>query len=300
VPPAPTPPCPICGAVTEPAGEKRSDFSRRTFALAHCPTCRYSFVVDPRTDFAALYDEEYYAGRGADPHVSYADAVGRGGSVLEYEWRGIVDILADLGALPDGVRWLDFGCGLGGLLRHARASGYDVVGFDEGFAADTLRDEGLPVLTSDELDARAGTFDLVTAIEVVEHLVDPMPTFRRIAELLAPGGALFLTTGNAAPYRGRLASCQYVRPDIHVSFYEPATLERCMRDVGLRPSAGEYRQGHTDLIRSKVLRTIGVNRRNVVERCLPWPLLSRLADRRFGVSKQPVAWRRDAVSASPG
>ena len=159
------------------------------------------------------------------------------------------------------------------------------------------------MLTSDELDGAAGTFDLVTAIEVVEHLVDPMPTFRRIAELLAPGGVLFLTTGNAAPYRGPLASWQYVRPDIHVSFYEPATLERCMADVGLRPAGGEYRRGHTDLIRSKILRTAGVNRRNIVERCLPWPVLSRLADRRFGVSKQPTAWRPSdgaSLSASSG
>ena len=143
----------------------------------------------------------------------------------------------------------------------------------------------------------------MTAIEVVEHLVDPMPTFRRISQLLAPGGALFLTTGNAAPYRGRLTSWQYVRPDVHVSFYEPATLERCMIDIGLQPAAGEYRHGHTDLIRSKVLRTVGVNRRNIVERCLPWPLLSRVADRRFGVSRQPVAWRRrdgQPLNAMPG
>ena len=115
--------------------------------LAHCPTCRYSFVADPRTDFEALYDEAYYAGRGADPHVSYTDAVGRSGSVLEYEWRGILDILKDLGTLRPGVRWLDFGCGLGGLLRYGRDHGFDVVGFDEGYAADTLRASGLPSLT---------------------------------------------------------------------------------------------------------------------------------------------------------
>src|SRR5688572_17432358 len=51
--------CHVCGHVAEPAGEKYSSFSKRSFALAHCPSCRYSFVVDPRTDFAAIYDADY-------------------------------------------------------------------------------------------------------------------------------------------------------------------------------------------------------------------------------------------------
>jgi SAM-dependent methyltransferase len=289
VPPPST--CRVCGSVAEPAGKRFSSFSKRSFALAHCSSCRYSFVVHPRTDFAAIYDADYYAGRGADPHVSYTTAVRDGGSVLEYEWRGVVKILTDLGGLRPGSRWLDYGCGLGGLLRFGRSLGYDVSGFDQGWAAEVLTKEGLPVLTANELDSAAGSFDVVTAIEVVEHVLEPVEVFDRLAELLRPGGLLFLTTGNAKPYRGRLSRWQYVRPDIHVSFYEPETLEFCMRKAGLDPMQSGYRSGFTDLIRSKILRTVGVNRQNLVERCLPWALLSRVADRRFQVTRQPVAWR---------
>ncbi len=295
VTPSTTPDCRICGAATEAAGSKYSEFSARSFDLARCPTCGFAFVVDPRTDYANIYDAEYYAGRGADPHVDYVDDVSRRGSVQEYEWRGIVSILDELGALRVGSRWLDFGCGLGGLLRHAREAGHDVTGFDEGFAADELRRAGLPCVTATELQEGHGSFDVVTAIEVVEHVVEPMKVFERMAGALRPGGLLFLTTGNARPHRDRLASWQYVRPEVHVSFYEPGTLERCLREVGLQPVTVGYRSGFTDIIRSKVLRTVGRSRRSVAERCVPWPVVSRLVDRRYGVTHQPIG----AASARP-
>ena len=115
-----TPDCRICGGKTKSAGSKYSEFSHRTFALAQCPACGHAFVVDPRTDFENIYDADYYAGRGADPSVTYSTDVVTGRSVQEYEWRGIIDVRDELGALRPGSRWLDYGCGMGGLLRRAQ------------------------------------------------------------------------------------------------------------------------------------------------------------------------------------
>ena len=263
--------------------------------MGHCPTCRFSFVVEPRTDYSNIYDEAYYAGRGADPHVSYARSVAAKGSVQEYEWRGIVKIVTSLVVLTPDSAWLDFGCGLGGLVRYGRSLGYQVSGFDEGYASTVLARDAVPAYTAEDLARVEGGFDVVTAIEVVEHVVDPIPVFDQMARLLRPGGLLFLTTGNAQPFRGRLTEWQYVRPDVHVSFYEPETLRRCLREVGLEPADAGYRVGFTDVIHSKVLRTLGVRDRNALERWAPWPVLSRLADRRFGVSRQPIGWRGQAV-----
>ena len=54
------------------AGSKLGTWSGRTFELYRCPTCRFIFVGDPWLDYERLYDEDYYAGRGADPLVDYA------------------------------------------------------------------------------------------------------------------------------------------------------------------------------------------------------------------------------------
>ena len=191
------------------------------------------------------------------------------------------------------MRWLDFGCGMGGLVDHCRRElGVDAVGHEEGWAADQARRRGLPTLDEDELRAQEGTFDVVTAIEVMEHIPDPVEALRAIRRLLRPGGLLFLTTGNAQPHRGRIDRWAYVIPEIHVSFFEPRTMATAMERAGFRAQYVGYRDGFTDVIRFKLLKNLKVRGRSRVEAALPWSPIARLADRRYGVSAHPVGWAR--------
>jgi SAM-dependent methyltransferase len=273
-------------------GSVHSSFSNRSFDLAHCSTCRYSFIVDPRTDYEALYDEEYYRGNGADPNIDYDTELDDPRTLRVYEWRAILEIIGHLRGGTAGVRWLDFGCGLGGLVRYGRSRGIEIYGFDDGYAAERMNQEGIPALTPADLDTAAGSFDVITAVEVVEHLVDPMPTLRQIATLLRPGGLFFLTTGNAAPFRGRFEKWTYVHPEVHVGYFEPTTLEVAFRSVGLEPAFPGFVPGFADLIRYKVLKSLGFKRQHLIERVIPWSVAARVVDRRYGVSALPVGWRR--------
>ena len=283
--------CRVCGATTAIVGEKRSDWDGRLYQLGQCPACHYSFVVAPRTDFAAIYDAAYYRGEGAGRCIAYEAAVRDDDAVQRYEWRAVLDILTALLDLNSGTRWLDFGCGLGGLVRYARERGFDVVGFDEGYAAERLRSDGIPTIERSAFNRSRGSFDVVTAIEVIEHTLDPIAFLREIRNLLRPGGVFFLTTGNARRFRTRLSSWSYVEPDVHISFFEPETLMSAYERVGLEAEHPGYVRGFTGLIRSKILGTLGVNKMGVFERLVPWPIVSRLADRRYGVSLQPTARR---------
>jgi SAM-dependent methyltransferase len=136
----------------------------------------------------------------------------------------------------------------------------------------------------------AGSFDVVTSIEVLEHVPDPLDVLRRIRGMLKPGGLFFYSTGNAQPFRGRLKDWGYVRPDIHISFYEPSTLERALRLSGFRPDFRGYLSGFTRIIRFKALKNLGVRRRAMWERMLPWGALARVLDRRLQISDHPVGW----------
>lgn len=285
--------CRVCGAAAAPAGSVHGRLRDRDFALAHCDACGYGFVVEPWTEYAAIYSDAYYEGRGADPLVDYVFELEHADTtVRRHEWRGILEAVRGHAPVPAGTAWLDFGCGTGGLVQHLRAEGIDAVGFEQGWSVPRLRERGVPLLEEEELEGAAGRFAVITAIEVLEHVVDPVAELRRIASLLAPGGVLFLTTGNAAPYADKLAQWRYVIPEIHVSFFEPRTLEHAMRAAGLDPRPGGFNRGWTDIIRFKALKNLKRHTVSPLERVVPWSLVAPALDARLGLSAHPVGYRR--------
>lgn len=284
--------CRICGAATVDVGSKKGTLRPTEFQLRHCPACRYSFIANPWTDYAAIYSADYYAGRGADPLVDYVFELDHPeATIRQYEWRGILRIVEALVTIGAETRWLDFGCGNGGLVRYVRAERpCHAVGFEEGWIKDEAARRGIPFVEADKLDELRGTFDVVTAIEVLEHVADPVAVLKQVRGLLKPGGLFFLTTGNARPFRDRLLSWQYVRPEIHVSFFEPETLARALTLAGFRPEYRGYLPGFTDVIKFKVLKNLGARRLALAQKLLPWGVLSRVVNRRFQVAGHPVGW----------
>lgn len=280
--------CAICAAPMREVGTKVSAFSGKPFAVGRCAACGFGSVLEPRTDFAELYDERYYGGHGADPLVDYLAEMADPRTVRRYEWEGIRRAVGSLTRVGPDTRWLDYGCGLGGLVRHLRAAGMrDVHGFEEGFAGGWMEGHGIPHHDRAALDRLEGTFDVITAIEVVEHVPDPMEVFAHVARLLAPGGVFFLTTGNARPVKD-LAAWPYVIPDVHVSFFEPRTVTTALERVGLRAEPVGLVPGFEQIIRYKVLKTLRWKRVNPLERVVPWRLAAAVVDRRHAVSEHPM------------
>lgn len=286
--------CRICGQPTQAAGRKFGKIANRWFELRHCPACRFSFVIEPWTDNAAIYSEDYYRGRGADPSVDYEFELEHPAETVRiHEWAGLLETVSHLTPINPQTRWLDFGCGHGGLVRYLRQHEVcDIVGFDEGHIVAQAKNLGVPILNREQLTTLAGTFDIITAVEVLEHTVEPVATLRLIRRLLKPGGLLFLTTGNARPFRNRLTRWSYVVPEIHVSFFEPETLACALRQAGLEPEFRGWIPGFEKILRFKILKGLGIRRRGLTERLLPLGCISRAVDAYLGASRHPVAWRR--------
>jgi len=105
----------------------------------------------------------------------------------------------------EGLRLLDVGCG-GGLLSEpmarlgAKVTGIDAAERNVGVAATHARESGLAIdyrhAAVEDLAAAGERFDVVLALEVVEHVADPDLFLAGCGKVLAPGGALVLATLN--------------------------------------------------------------------------------------------------------
>ena len=285
--------CRICSSQAGIVGTVEGRYRKATFQVARCPACGYGYIVDPWLDYEQIYDDRYYAGMGADPLVDYRFELAHPTrSVRRYEWAGIESVIDGLAGGPGSSRrWLDYGCGNGGLVRYLRGRGSaQAVGFEEGAIAAEARSRGIPIVEPEELDGLSGSFDVVTAIEVMEHTFDPIAELRRMRRLLKPGGLLFLTTGNAEPYANRLAKWRYVIPEIHISLFEPRTLEHAFLAAGLRPERVPRSPGFDDVLKFKVLKNLHLRRRSWLTDRLPAGLIGPLADRLSRLSEHPVGW----------
>lgn len=108
--------------------------------------------------------------------------------------------------LAEGDRWLDLGCGRrivpgwmkNGAETERRLTGRagSVTGVDPDTAA--LHDNKLPIrkihATAESVPEPDGSFDLITANMVFEHLEDPATVLRESARLLRPGGKILIHT----------------------------------------------------------------------------------------------------------
>jgi 2-polyprenyl-6-hydroxyphenyl methylase/3-demethylubiquinone-9 3-methyltransferase len=108
-----------------------------------------------------------------------------------------------------GLRVVDVGCG-GGILTEAMAArGADVLGIDlaprslkvaELHALESGARVRYELLAAEDLAAREpGTFDVVTCMEMLEHVPDPASTIKACAQMVRPGGCVFFSTINRNP-----------------------------------------------------------------------------------------------------
>lgn len=285
-------PCKICGVEASFVGSKQGKHRREAFNLYQCRNCGFAFIGNPWLDYKEIYSEAYYRGQGADPLVDYVFELEHPeATVRQHEWNGIVEAVRNFMPLQPQTRWLDFGCGNGGLVRYCRSNvGCLIWGYEHGWIRDVAADSGIPFLSDAELESQKGSFDIVTAIEVLEHLSNPLEQLKQIRSLLRPGGLFFFTTGNLAPQRENPLSWSYLVPEIHISFYEPKTLEKALQKTGFRAASHGFSPGFEEIIRFKILKNLRFRHKARWQALLPWGMLTRMADSRFGVTAHPVGW----------
>lgn len=132
---------------------------------------------------------------------------------------------------------LDFGAGFGEMSTYLSSQGADVAAV-EPFGFDVCEARGLSVYRSlEELlaDRASGdTFDAVIMLEVLEHLIDPVPVLKALHGSLKSHGWLFLSTPNSASAKAWLVGRHWseFKKGGHVILYSPESLRTALREAG--------------------------------------------------------------------
>ena len=233
-------PCPVCGSTEarvfvearfEPSELDSMSFSSRKVPeglyhrLLECESCDLLYA-SPVPTVESLTDAYREAGYTSGEEARYAAATY--GEVLQT----ITPLLPDLRGAAD------IGAGDGAFLERLRAAGFlETVGFEpsaaplaaappsvrtsirpEPFCAGVLPDE---------------SFTLISCMQTIEHVLDPLEVCRDAARALAPRGAVLIACHDRRAFTARILKQRSPIFDIeHVQLFSPGASKRCSSSPG--------------------------------------------------------------------
>jgi len=105
---------------------------------------------------------------------------------------------------------LDIGCGTGEFSEYLKKTGNEIIGIEiTDICTEICKKKGLQVITLDIEKYTLpdlGQFDFILMLEVIEHLIDPLPVLRdKIRKLLKKDGSLIISTINCVAFKFRLS-----------------------------------------------------------------------------------------------
>lgn len=232
--------CPLCGSIhirpfrrgtLDPDLLSPEDFRitdnryGSLWSFDRCGDCRFVFANPAPTDqsladlYAALEDGDY----GAE-----ADNRGR-------NFKVILNRLNKIVAEPGGL--LDVGAASGIFMHLARERGFQVQGVEPSvqLVREARERYGLEIIagTVDNLPP-GSTFQVISCLDLIEHLADPLPQLQRITTHLEPCGILVLVTPDILSLAARVAGRRWWHyRTAHVNFFSQPSLERLMSLLGM-------------------------------------------------------------------
>jgi len=195
------------------------------YKLARCRDCGMQFYVieNGSLDINSIYSQ-------SQDNLYPLQAAERG-----MAYKKIIENIKK--SAPVNGRLLDVGCSYGLFLNLAKENGFEAQGVEINkdackYCIDTF---GLRVFCGDLKSASFpdNYFDVVTALEVIEHLEDPIGFINLIYQILKPGGIFYIVTPNFESLSGKLLRYKwwsYRR--MHLCYFSKKTLHRSLLSAG--------------------------------------------------------------------
>ncbi len=226
--------CDICHSAKQDVLYKVK-IGREPFKVVKCK-CGLMFL-NPRP--SAQFFDEFYEKKYFRSGENYRDS---GQFDLEKEtplgFQRNVELFLSKQSRKKG-KYLDVGCASGHYVQIFHDLGWDSTGIDVSeYSTEFARDvRGLNVLTGDVVEAGlpAKKYDIITLLNVVEHLPNPREVLKELERLLKDRGMLVVITPNAGSFVAKLRKDKWWGHDDkgHIHFFSLGSLGRLLDDLGM-------------------------------------------------------------------
>ena len=148
------------------------------------------------------------------------------------------NILGSIKRKPPGARLLDVGAGSGIMVEVAKQEGYKACGVEPSISLQKKADElGLNVIsgTVSALE-RSDRYDVITSIDVLEHVSDPVNLLKEINYFMSEDGLAIIVTPDRKSFFASLLGWRWWHYRIaHIGYFDKSTLELALTQAGLTP-----------------------------------------------------------------
>lgn len=230
------PNCPVCNTVQRSQLYQRtkrteSSLGDVTISVAQCSQCGFVYN-SPRVRDAILKD--YYLYSPLASGQVFRDESARGYYPQLNAARA--KFLSSFLESRKNCRLLDIGCGVGGFLDALKATGiegWEFFGMEPSRnACDAARLKGYAVehacLAEDSLPEKS--FDAISLVSVLEHLLNPREALARVHQLLKPDGIIYVEVPNLLKPEISLSGCFSLE---HIQHFTPASLADLLQSFGI-------------------------------------------------------------------
>ena len=224
--------CPACGSAALFDLDVLPLRAGRTGFVCGCDGCGLVFSNPPPAsealaDFYGPSGEWAAERRDVEYRSAEARQVGGSWSRMFDPIRGAIDVTAP----PAGASALDFGCGEGKLLDFLQDCGWRTCGIEPALDRAFRRHGRLHAVPEDP------AFDLIVAIQVLEHVPDPLQVLRRLAGACRIGGHLLLSVPRFDTLPRHRDYRYVLNGRAHITAYTWACLRTLLARAGWSPVA---------------------------------------------------------------
>lgn len=225
--------CIVCGDSLKPF------FSKNNYLLLRCPTCAL-ICADLDEEYRSFVRRYYQKGyfTGEQSRIAYDDYE-KDKPYIRANMRKFISFMRVY--KPRG-KLLDVGCALGFFVELANREGYDAYGIDPSDyatkkAKQLVGASRIKKSILSEVSKYPKTYDVVTMLDVFEHLSDPVADLKTVHTILKDDGIVVIATGDTDSAFAKILGRRWTfyNPPQHIHYFNCTNITTLLRKEGFEP-----------------------------------------------------------------